>query len=174
MSATDLRPAWPDDVAAAAIKMWKEGRSATEIANSISTAARRFTRNAVIGFMHRHGLQRDLPAAAYRAPRIRKPRSIAPRTPMPKAPPPIGLAPPPPVVDPPAPRTASGLLATARPWTDRGAGQCAWPLAGPGGEFWSCCARIHRGKYCEAHRALVYSARKVDTDELVRSVRRYA
>lgn len=50
-----------------------------------------------------------------------------------------------------------------RPWLERAAGECAWPLAGEGAELISCARPAARGGYCAAHRRAMF--RPADPDE---------
>ena len=47
-------------------------------------------------------------------------------------------------------------LSYAKPWLQREAGQCAWPVSGHGIGVWSCCAPVApegKGVYCAVHDA---------------------
>ncbi|WP_374387147.1 GcrA family cell cycle regulator [Brevundimonas sp.] len=146
-------PAVVDELTA----MWKDGKSATEIAAVFDGA----TRNSVIGKIHRLGLGR--PRRAARAslanPRVKKPRAI--RAPKPR-----------PVAAPrPAPKPAVVIdISHARPWIERSARQCAYLLD----DDRACCAAIKPGSsYCAGHHSLIYRPTS-SADDLARSLRKYA
>jgi hypothetical protein len=57
--------------------------------------------------------------------------------------------------EPPAPLPLRG--STPRPWTQRADDECAWPVAGRGGETLSCCLPAEHGEaYCLGHLALLH------------------
>lgn len=63
-----------------------------------------------------------------------------------------------------------------RPFLDRRAGQCRWPIDGADGEFLACCAPSGVKNYCETHHALGHTAsiRKASGEDLVRAFRKVA
>jgi hypothetical protein len=141
----------------AAIAMWREGKSATEIAGYFG-----LTRNAVCGRLWRMGLKREgamvrgtRAPAAPKPPRVRKFRVVKPPRP-PRVP--VAVAPPV-VVD----------IMAARPFMSRTTRECSWILD----DGQACCNPAEGGgSYCPGHRAIVYrpTAKPKDYE---RSLRRY-
>jgi GcrA cell cycle regulator len=123
----------------------QEGRSAAEAARALGEGV---TRNAVLGKVQRLGWSRLKPqiqAQAAAAPRVQRVRTPARRRP------PFGR-------DIPLPRLRDiPIPTTARLWTLRQAGQCAYPVGEPEqpGLQLSCCAPTNGGVYCVSHRALM-------------------
>lgn len=70
--------------------LWLEGHSATHIASMVSTASKPITRNAIIGRIHRMGLNRERishpsrPRALAGQPKPTKPRRVVPHSDKPK------------------------------------------------------------------------------------------
>ena len=139
--------------------MWLAGYSLNEIADKVGR-----TRGGVSGVVWRMGLANDERATmARRDRRILRdtergpngiPRRPAPRPPQ-AAPEPAGgveaiLMPPAPK-KPPTPAPEGG-----RPWEERSAAECAWPLRTEGDVTYSCCQPVARGSYCEAHGARMW------------------
>jgi hypothetical protein len=67
---------------------------------------------------------------------------------------------------------------TARPWLEREAGECAFPVGEPD-QAWmqlSCCAPTGGGTYCPAHRALMagpeVALTQPEIDEVMKIARR--
>lgn len=74
-------------------------------------------------------------------------------------------------------RAFQALEGTApRPFLERRAGQCRWPIDGADGEFLACCAPSGVKGYCETHHALGHTAstRKPSGEDLIRAFRRVA
>lgn len=143
----------------AAIAMWNEGKSATEIAGYFG-----LTRNAVCGRLWRMGLKRE--GAAVRGtrtpaanrdqhPRIRRLKVVRP----PKPPRVEVAAAAPVVVD----------IMAARPFMSRTMSECSWILD----DGQSCCNPCERSaSYCAGHRAIVYRP-TIKPKDYERSLRRY-
>lgn len=161
-----IGPGWTDERIETLKAMYADGKSGGEIAKALE-----ITRNAVIGKLDRLGLFRNAEinmanrsrsgalsaASPLRGPRVTPVRLPRPATIKPtnveristRAP----LA---------KPKEAAFDIATAphaRPWIERAALQCQWPLDGPDGETWSCCAPTDT-TYCADHRAIATVAFK--------------
>ncbi len=63
-----------------------------------------------------------------------------------------------------------------RPFLERRAGQCRWPIDGADGEFLACCEPSGIRNYCDTHHALGHTAsiRKASGEDLVRAFRKVA
>lgn len=141
---------WTPENTALAVRLWTEGKSASEIGKTLG-----ITRNAVIGKVHRMGVKRNLPAAPAKPPKAVAPR--VPRRPNERKAPSekrvniINF----PVLPVKEVRAVNDSL--MRPWTERKFGECAFPTV-KGDETYSCCADTegHRS-YCPAHQKVVYS-----------------
>lgn len=135
---------WTDDRVDLLCRLWRDGRSASEISRALGGV----TRNAVIGKVHRLGLAgRGRPSApgvkpacaATRLPKRRcRPLRVRParaaQTPPPR-PPEVGMA---------------SVVSIRR-------GQCRWPIGEPSQPCFSLCGRpAVRGAYCGGHAALAY------------------
>ena len=167
--------------------LWAAGMSCGQVAKVLAKEFphRTYTRNGVIGKVHRMGFSAGartephdparrgpIPPPRPRAPKP-PPRQVWPKiamapaasTPMPPRPP----APPQPAPAPEIP-TATLLALTAR--------MCRWPIGDPrDSAFGFCgCPKADTGPYCEAHaaRASVPYRTKNPTKALFRSVRRAA
>lgn len=150
---------WTRDRVAELIRLWGDGASATQIAKQWGGGC---TRNAVIGKIHRlrkAGIElrsaanlRELPTKPPRPKRERVYRAPAvaaiPHKPR------LEVVPP-----------------TAKPWTERKAGECNWPIAGEGADTISCC-RPSAGRWCEEHNAIGCIAPQTDAKRLFRILRR--
>lgn len=141
----NLSSGWSATETEYAIKHWREGKSAGEVARLLNSAfGTSRTRNSVIGRLHRLGEGR--PESA----NIRKTSSrvvmarVAKVKPVPKV---RVFSPPKPL---PAPAVILANVSFARPWLERERGQCAFPL-GERGAVMSCCFRTDE-TYCTAHR----------------------
>jgi hypothetical protein len=136
---------WTPERAATAKRLWKEGKSATEIARALGGV----TRNAVIGKITRAGLQRQRITSKMKREARGAARASAAAQTLAKAP---HAARP---VAPAKPLPANGTAPeTARPWEARQLGQCAWPYD-VGGHTFSCCRPVgHESpnwQYCSDH-----------------------
>jgi hypothetical protein len=158
--------AWTHEQREAAIRLWRECKSAAYIADELGPA---ITRNAVVGLMHRLGLRspkhnphspvgdRGLSHAGVRTARQyqrkRRPSQSSRRV----------------VAAPPAPIQMKPVSLL-----DAGVGDCRWPLNDSQAfeEFRFCGAAAGRGSsYCAGHHALVY--RSHEPRCVVRSARRW-
>ena len=156
-----MRPlSWTPELTEFAIKHWRDGKSANMVASMMTAAfGTHFSRNAVIGRINRLGENRPAPAAPkmtvadQRARRKAAREANAPKrlfreqfaetVRVAKAPKPE-----------PTPAVIADL-SFARPWLERGPGQCAFPI-GQRYEVQSCCAPIaNADSYCEAHRTIM-------------------
>lgn len=172
---------WTPEHRDRAIALWTSGLSATEISAKLDSEFRiKWSRNAVIGLIHRAKLPPRMLAAGHGVepkrrtnPRIhhargalglQRAREAAAQgyTPPPKPvrvrnlPKPV-RAPLPPRAE--RPRPMDEIPATARPWIERPSSGCKWPF-GEGENLLSCCALIARGSYCEFHAAIGYTESK--------------
>ena len=158
---------WTPEQTEFAIKHWRDGKSAATVAEMMNAAfGTKLSRNAVIGRLNRLGHQRAAPALSVKTGRrsnylafVEKGRAaMAKKRAEAKA-----------VkwqaqditkVEKPKPTPAPVIIADvsfARPWMERGSGQCAYPL----GERYaviSCCAPTAE-TYCKAHRAMMGGTR---------------
>lgn len=155
MKTRDNASGWTDERTELAKRLWQDGLSATEVAKRLGGV----TRNAVIGKMYRIGAlggNKPTTRAAVRpenrvaasAPRsvmgiklsASKPvRVMEPKGPTPA---PVSLAPP-----------LQLVPDTAKPWSERGLGECSWPVAGQGEGIISCCRPL-AGRWCAEHNAI--------------------
>lgn len=136
-------------------RLWKEGKSAGEIVKTLVAAGGDFSRNSVIGRLHRMGLtdgsrplRRVIGSHVGNRPK-----------PVPKPSPvkvwkgnAIDAAP-----DVPLPVLREVKTTTPpRPWITRKWGECAFPVGEPErpADQLSCCAPTGGPTYCPAHRAL--------------------
>jgi len=140
---------WTDEAIELAKKGWREGLSASQIVYRLAVGGfGAFTRNAVIGKVHRLGLAgRATPSRPATPPQAVQARPAAPRVynatviKEPYIPLPEPLTP-----------TVSDVLALS-------AHQCRWPMEPQAeGEGFSFCGREAQGAYCEAHAARSRSA----------------
>ena len=135
---------WTLENTALAVRLWTEGKSASEIGKTLG-----ITRNAVIGKIHRMGVKRNLPAAPAKPPKAAAPRKERIRR---HRPPPVAN-----IIKFPVKEVRAVNDSLMRPWTERKFGECAFPTV-KGDETYSCCADTegHRS-YCPAHQKVVYS-----------------
>ena len=150
---------WTDDTAAMALRMWKDGKSASEIARHLHNGYGP-SRNAVIGKVSRMAPDLRRGMARPSAPPVRKV---------------FAAKPPPPVkthgfgrglawgkkgevaTKPPSPLPSAKLASASEPkhWAERRRFECCWPVSGSGADTMSCCApgRHHTsgGSYCDDH-----------------------
>jgi GcrA cell cycle regulator len=146
---------WTPERCTLLAKLWEQGFSASQVAKQLGGVSR----NAVIGKVHREGLTlRGRAQPSPPAPRVPKPPKV-PRATV----------------------TASGVLrrlaagqpkaramvpaldpidaSSAKPWTERGHGECAYPINGDGADTLSCCLPTE-ATYCAGHAAQMYAAQK--------------
>ncbi|HEY7900524.1 MAG TPA: hypothetical protein VIC25_04995 [Caulobacteraceae bacterium] len=60
---------------------------------------------------------------------------------------------------------------TARPWTSRLAGECAYPVDGCGEAMRCCCAPCGEARYCEPHRRAMRPGRPLPIEVLIAELR---
>ena len=139
---------WTTKMTVRMIELWQGGMSAAKIAKEIGIE----TRNAVIGKVHRMGLQRNKPSKptvikvrvhVRKAERLKTAGiKIVPIKPVIRAPKRIAKP----------PKSVTG--STPRLWTTRKMGECAFPVSGDGAEVYSCCEPVHttlKFPYCKEH-----------------------
>lgn len=136
---------WDDDRVEELKRQWRLGHSAGQISKIFG-----ITRNAVIGKVHRLGLSSaDQARRIPRAPREKNPRNVGNNVVRKRRSKPM------------RPEPTPVITAHARPWTERGFGQCAYPLVAKGADTASCCAPVWKATpYCPAHFNAVYDARR--------------
>ena len=135
---------WNDERIAELAKMWREGRSASQVARKLGGVSR----SAVIGKVHRLGISgRSLPS---------RPRSTGGRPPNVVRASPGGalrkpMAPRPPRPSP-APMVVFEVPATATILT-LVEDSCRWPIGDPGEASFGFCGRprLGGGSYCQGH-----------------------
>ena len=167
---SNLSPGWNENETEYAMKHWREGKSAAEVARLLNAAfGTNRTRNSVIGKVFRLGESRPEPAKARKP---RKTRSgvvrvrMAKVRPVPKV---RVLLPPKPL---PAPPVILADVSYARPWMERGPRQCAFPI-GERYAVMSCCFPTDE-TYCAAHREAMGGTRKPWSPKDHRNVARAA
>lgn len=160
---------WTDERIATLKKMWKEGKSAADIAKTLGKGV---TRNAVIGKAHRMGLSgrpspiKKPPAPAKKEP-VKKAVAVAPKAAAPAArkatAAPKPSAPAAPAREPVPPRAPIKEVFPA----DGGVGlidlterMCKWPFGDPREDDFTFCGHpIRPGTpYCHEHAALAYQS----------------
>jgi GcrA cell cycle regulator len=117
---------WTDDLVEQLKKLWAEGRSGSEIGRMLGG----FTRNAIIGKVHRIGLEkRAKPSRPMKIHHRRKPFPKAPCVP------------------------GSVKLVDLQSWS------CRWPMGDPQADaFGFCGCPQHEGSsYCDLHHAMAHS-----------------
>jgi GcrA cell cycle regulator len=146
--ASRMNSPWTTKITVRMIELWEGGMSAAKIAKEIGIE----TRNAVIGKVHRMGLQRNKPSNPSKPPKPSKPTVIKVRVHVRKAATPVRVASRLPRRIAKPPKTVRG--STPRLWTTRKRGECAFPVSGDGADTYSCCAPIYTTlnfPYCKAH-----------------------
>jgi len=137
--------AWTDDRIERLKTLWKEGRTAEQVAFELANG---ITRSAVLGKVYRMGLSAGRPASPAK-PRAER-SSTTGRTSTPPAVGPRTTAPPQRDRER-APEMGRASLMTIRR-TD-----CRWPLGDPRSPAFSLCGRpAVRGSYCRAHAEIAY------------------
>lgn len=140
--------AWTEERVQTLRKLWTEGLSANQIAKELSCG---FSRNAVIGKVHRLGLSgRATPSRpAKTTVRMTRPRAVpsAPKVRTVAPPRPVKLAP---EVE---PLRFEGRLKTVQTIE---ANQCRFPYGDPNDAAFGFCGHTCSGHFCVAHRAIVY------------------
>ena len=135
---------WTPETIELLTKFWNEGLSCSTISNRLGP---RFTRNAVIGKVHRLHLARRNPSP---------PPGVGPTptislAPIVKKPVPVKLVPPQPA------RTLHDGPVTL---LDLGPQMCKWPIGDVGSSDFHFCGHKHDGDgpYCEYHASRAYSS----------------
>lgn len=163
---------WDDRREKEAVRLWKEGKSATEIMKMLGAK----TRSVIIGKLYRLGYTNaDRPTWTPGA----NPNPVPPKR--------TASNPRPTTTGRPARRPTQAAVAPsrptpidlpgmelARPWETRLArGECAFPSFTIRGVVHSCCVPIDGDQnYCEAHRRLMFQADFTDADRR-RSARQF-
>lgn len=150
---------WTDGAVTLLRKLWAEGLSGSQIAKQLAADGHgSFTRNAVIGKIHRLGLAgRSSPARPVRRPvrapqRVARPRITPPRQ-IAAALPVIAVADLEPLLD----AAGAPVAPNAESLT---AGQCRWPIGDPARASFAFCARpaatvdVARDPYCDCHKRI--------------------
>lgn len=141
--------AWTEERVQVLRKLWAEGQSANQIAKHLACG---FSRNAVIGKVHRLGLAgRATPSRpAKTVVRVTRPRAV------PSAPRLRTVAPPRPLKVVPEVKPLlreDGRLHTIQTLE---AGMCKYPIGDPNEATFGFCGHTCTGQWCVAHRAIVY------------------
>lgn len=156
---------WNDERWALCLQLWESGHSCSQIAKVLDCG---ISRSAVIGKLHRNGVGRDKPfLSKLMAQRIERKAVSAPRPPrVPKPKLTLVVADgeviTPPKRSAPVPDSVPTMSSSpfARPWTDRGAAECAWPITSRS-ETLSCCAPTKPNRrslpYCAHHLSIMWA-----------------
>jgi GcrA cell cycle regulator len=147
---------WDEERIARLCELWREGRSAAEIARALGGV----TRSAVLGKLHRLGLARGRDGGE---PAGRPAR----RSPAPAATPKRRRLPPP-IPARPAPEAELPGLCRLVELPRRA---CRWPIGDPMATDFRFCGRASsRGAYCEVHARLAYrpAGRRLPPDHLLK------
>jgi len=164
----NLNAVWSATETEYALKHWREGQSAAQVARLLNAAfGSKRTRNSVIGKVHRMGESRpEATNVRKTATRVVMAR-VAKVKPVPK---PKVFSPPKPL---PAPVVILADVSFARPWLTRAkSGECHF-LLGERHAYLSCCFPTDE-TYCAAHRAAMGGKRKAWSDKDHRNVARAA
>ena len=182
---------WTPERDEALKKLWLSGMSAAQVARALDIGV---SRNAVIGRIYRLQANGRLIARTNpSAPRPRRGMEATPRPPpQPKqhrAKPVLKVVgstvferppePPPKAIPPRHDAFAPIPGYAARPWVERGADECKWPVGGTGADTLACCAPVmETGRpYCAEHHARAHQppqAKKArSANDMTRSLRRY-
>lgn len=145
--------AWTEDRIERLKTLWREGKTAEQIALELQNG---ISRSAVLGKVHRMGLSAGRPAR----PRIRGAKKARrPGEPDPGVmPDPVARAttssagtPAQDACVPERPSTGPDIVTVRR-------GQCRWPYGDPGEDFVLCGRPVVRGAFCDGHAAVGYRA----------------
>lgn len=153
------REGWTDERIEALKQRHASGWSASLIAKSLGGG---LSRNAVIGKIHRLGIQLDKPSRPTKFKpypecrvgsqrRSRAPDGFTYGATQPKQR----------YQERPQPVSEPISSPNAKVWTERAAGECAYPISGGGADTVSCCNRCV-GSYCCAHQLIVYQPGSID------------
>ncbi|HEX7759114.1 MAG TPA: GcrA family cell cycle regulator [Caulobacteraceae bacterium] len=151
---------WTAEKDAAAKALWRQGRSAREVARLVGARSQ----SAVLGRMWRLGVKRPTKVAELnhqaatgarrmigQSERHRRWEKASGRVlPARFAGPAMG----PVLAEQPLPQQTP-VLCSPRPWLTREDWECAYPVAGEGVSTLSCCNTPARRGYCAAHRAVM-------------------
>lgn len=167
--------AWTSALLDQAVTWWREGKSATEIAAGLRKCGVVFTRNAVIGKLHRAGATNKNRATGYglgtgerkKRTNVRKPKTAGFKYERKTDPAEIERKQQ-------AARAARDAAIArvevsqvespnARPWMERKPGECKWPI-GERHAVMSCCNPIAVASFCEGHAAVGYQQLKTRPD----------
>ena len=154
------------------LKLWKEGLPCTALARQLNkTLGTSFSRNAVIGKVHRMGIQdRGAPTKPDKG-------SAVPRSTKPVKRPPVYALPKPAIVAPANPHVSRHVDAgpgSATIHTLR-AGECKWPIGDPQSSDFTFCGAASSKTYCPVHHPIAYKAGTAMKDRNLKgNVRRYA
>ena len=159
---------WTDERIALLKKMWKEGKSAAEIAKTLGKGV---TRNAVIGKAHRMGLSGrpspiKKPAPAKKEPASKKTPASPPAPAAPRAAA-SGKKSAAPKTNPALAREAEEMKTIQKEVVPPGGGvalidlterMCKWPIGDPREPDFTFCGRANRTNtpYCAEHAAMAY------------------
>lgn len=151
--------AWTDEAGQMLESLWKEGLSASQISERLYLRlGLRFSRNAVIGKVHRMGLQGRLSPAVYTGPRDPVTGAPLSRMAFQARPRKRVVAKPAGADRPPTPQRApvredGPAPDTAKPFAERRRGECGWIFGDPLSGGVACCAPTLPGSpWCAAHR----------------------
>jgi GcrA cell cycle regulator len=160
MSGTEVM-GWSEDRVQLLMKLWNDGRSASQIASELGGV----TRNAVIGKVHRLGLSGRAKTPSSVAPRAKKPKApVAPRTSAPVSRGNTALKPQYAPVAQPIAEAAVEPLENVVPIGERCTllelkeSSCRWPIGDPGkSDFLFCGGKSDAGvPYCAYHCRIAY------------------
>lgn len=133
---------WTDERVERLKSLWAEGLSASQCAKRLGGV----TRCAVIGKVHRLGMPRRMRQPASTPGPRRAPLKVTNTGGARRVAAIVRLQAKEP---PPMPRETIDTE-FARPWVERGPGQCAFPVSGAGADTYSCC-RPTKANYCAEH-----------------------
>ncbi|MEO8811605.1 MAG: GcrA family cell cycle regulator [Caulobacteraceae bacterium] len=142
-------PFWTADIDREARRLWRAGLSARQVAEATGAASA----SAVLGRARRRAWRRPAEIARQNH-RFAHPVFTDRTFPLPGAPP-------------------LELAANPRPWLERRAGQCAFPVDGESWDTRSCCNPSGAHTYCEAHRAVMRGPATGSAEQLARAVARH-
>ncbi len=153
---------WDEARTAELRRLWEEGRSAGQIAASLSTPGRLITRNTICGKLHRMGLKGrpTLPEAVPHGPRTADAPQEPPR-PVP-SPPTLAavarVAQDPARISIPGPVQKPGAAGEAVTIQELAADMCRWPLGDPSKPTFRYCgsASLLGRPYCGHHAMMAY------------------
>lgn len=147
---------WTEDLVDRLKVLWREGRSAAEVARAFKNGV---TRSAVLGKVHRLGLSEGRISAKAATPRVKPmpaPRGRPTSAPRVKAPSPrIAIVA--------VPKFGTATILSVRRF------DCRWPYGDPERPGFALCGRkVARGAFCAAHAAIGYRPGGGEPDSLLR------